>query len=100
MKNFLSFVIHLITGIKHSNLVKYFGVEIHRNELYIFMEYCPEGSLESAVQLKLPEQLVRKYTRQLLQAVNCLHENNIGTFVILKFSLSLLTKENLLLSLF
>lgn len=72
--NFFSF---LITGIKHPNLVKYYGVEIHRNELYIFMEYCNEGSLENAVQLRLPEQLVRKYTRQLLEAVNCLHEHSV-----------------------
>lgn len=64
-------------GIKHKNIVRYFGVEIHREDLYIFMEYCNEGSLESAVQLNLPEQLVRKYTRQLLEAVNVLHENGI-----------------------
>lgn len=69
--------IMIFEGIKHPNLVKYFGVEIHRNELYIFMEYCNEGSLESAVQLKLPEQIVRKYTRQLLEAVDCLHTNSI-----------------------
>ncbi|RWS22099.1 hypothetical protein B4U80_05313, partial [Leptotrombidium deliense] len=64
-------------GIKHPNLVKYYGVEIHREELYIFMEYCNEGTLENVVQLHIPEQLVRKYTRQLLEAVNVLHENGI-----------------------
>lgn len=64
-------------GIKHPNLVRYFGVEIHREELYIFMEFCNEGNLESAVQFQLPEQLIRKYTRQLLDAVNVLHENGI-----------------------
>lgn len=69
--------IRIFEGIKHPNIVKYFGVEIHRDELYIFMEYCNEGSLENAVQLNLPEQLVRKYTRQLLEAVNCLHEHGI-----------------------
>lgn len=64
-------------GIKHQNLVRYFGVEIHREELYIFMEFCNDGNLESAVQFQLPEQLIRKYTRQLLDAVNVLHENGI-----------------------
>lgn len=77
--------IFIFEGIKHPNLVKYFGVEIHRNELYIFMEYCNEGSLESAVQLKLPEQIVRKYTRQLLEAVDCLHCNSIIHQVIFLF---------------
>lgn len=66
-----------LEGIKHPNLVRYFGVEVHRDDLYIFMEYCNEGTLESAVELNLPEQLVRKYTRQLLEAVNILHENSI-----------------------
>ncbi|RWS06909.1 mitogen-activated protein kinase kinase kinase 4-like protein [Dinothrombium tinctorium] len=69
--------IKIFEGIKHPNLVRYYGVEIHREELYIFMEYCNEGTLESVVQLHLPEQIVRKYTRQLLEAVNMLHENGI-----------------------
>lgn len=69
--------LRILEGIKHPNLVRYFGVEVHRDDLYIFMEYCNEGTLESAVQLHLPEQLVRKYTRQLLEAVNILHENGI-----------------------
>ena len=69
--------IRTFEGIKHPNLVRYYGIEIHRSDLYIFMEYCNEGTLESAVQLNLPEQLVRKYTRQLLEAVNILHENGI-----------------------
>ncbi|XP_022256715.1 mitogen-activated protein kinase kinase kinase 4-like [Limulus polyphemus] len=45
--------------------------------MLIFMEYCNEGSLESAAQLNIPESLVRKYTRQLLEAVSVLHENGI-----------------------
>lgn len=69
--------IRIFEGIKHPNLVRYFGVEIHREEMYIFMEYCNEGTLETAVHLKLPEQLVRKYTRKLIEAVNVLHENGI-----------------------
>ena len=69
--------IRTFEGIKHKNIVRYYGVEIHREDLYIFMEYCNEGSLESAVQLNLPEELVRKYIRQLLEAVNVLHENGI-----------------------
>lgn len=29
-----------LAGLKHSNVVQYFGVEIHRDELLLFMEYC------------------------------------------------------------
>ncbi|XP_023209665.1 mitogen-activated protein kinase kinase kinase 4-like [Centruroides sculpturatus] len=69
--------IRTFEGIKHPNIVRYYGVEIHREEMLIFMEYCNEGSLESASQLHLPETLVRKYTRKLLEAVNVLHEHGI-----------------------
>ncbi|XP_076372525.1 mitogen-activated protein kinase kinase kinase 4-like isoform X2 [Tachypleus tridentatus] len=69
--------IRTFEGIKHPNLIRYYGVEIHREEMLIFMEYCNEGSLESAAQLNIPESLVRKYTRQLLEAVSVLHDNGI-----------------------
>lgn len=43
----------------------------------MFMEYCDEGTLESlaaSTETGLPEEIVRKYTRQLLGAVHVLHE--------------------------
>ena len=45
----------------------------------MFMEYCDEGTLEALAHSTegLPEELVRKYTRQLLSAVHTLHENSI-----------------------
>lgn len=45
----------------------------------MFMEYCDEGTLEAlaASTEGLPEEIVRKYTRQLLSAVHTMHENNI-----------------------
>lgn len=41
------------------------------------MEYCDCGTLESAAQHGLPEPLIRKYTRQLLEATSVLHEHGI-----------------------
>ena len=58
----------------HSNL------QVHREEMLIFMEYCPEGSLEELVSntdAGLEETLIRRYTRQLLEAVVCLHEHGV-----------------------
>lgn len=46
----------------------------------MFMEYCDEGTLESlatTTETGLPEEIVRKYTRQLLEAVHILHERGI-----------------------
>ena len=70
----------IFESIHHPHLVKHFGVEIHREEMLIFMEYCPEGTLEflvSSTETGLEEFMVRRYTRQLVEAITCLHENGV-----------------------
>lgn len=73
--------LRIFEGIQHNNLVRYYGVEIHREEMLIFMEFCAEGTLECLVAATegsgLPEFLIRQYTRQLLQAVATLHDHGI-----------------------
>ncbi|XP_069140240.1 mitogen-activated protein kinase kinase kinase 4-like isoform X2 [Argopecten irradians] len=69
--------ITLFEGILHPNLVKYYGVEVHRDEMLVFMEYCDRGTLEEAARMGLPESLIRIYTKEILLAVNHLHDNNI-----------------------
>ena len=39
--------LRIFESIHNSFLVYHYGVEIHREEMLIFMEYCPEGTLES-----------------------------------------------------
>ena len=41
------------------------------------MEYCPGGTLADAAKAGLPEEMIRKYTKELLIAVNVLHEHDI-----------------------
>ncbi len=36
----------IFESIHHPHLINHFGVEVHREEMLIFMEYCPEGTLE------------------------------------------------------
>lgn len=67
----------IFEGIKHPNLVRYFGVELHREEMYIFMEYCDEGTLEEVARLGLQEHVIRLYTKQIITAINVLHEHGI-----------------------
>lgn len=72
--------LRILEGINHRNLVKYYGIEIHREEMLIFMEFCTEGTLESlvaATESGLPELLVRKFTHQLLSGVADLHQHGI-----------------------
>ncbi|XP_040821523.1 mitogen-activated protein kinase kinase kinase 4 isoform X3 [Ochotona curzoniae] len=67
----------IFEGIKHPNLVRYFGVELHREEMYIFMEYCDEGTLEEVSRLGLQEHVIRLYAKQITVAINVLHEHGI-----------------------
>lgn len=70
----------ILEGIIHKNLVKYYGIEVHREEMLLFMEYCQEGTLESLILMTvdgLPEVLVRRYTFQLVSGVECLHDHGI-----------------------
>lgn len=72
--------LRIFEGIHHPHLVHYYGVEIHREEMIIFMEFCPEGTLKNlaaSTDNGLPEELIRRFTRQLLEAVQVLHQNGI-----------------------
>ncbi|GAB1859206.1 Mitogen-activated protein kinase kinase kinase 4 [Camponotus japonicus] len=72
--------LQIFEGIQHQHLVRYYGLEIQREEMLIFMEFCAEGTLESLVAGSgngLPESLIRKYTHQLLSAVAALHSHGI-----------------------
>ena len=41
------------------------------------MEYCHEGTLWTIAQQGLPEDMIRRYTRDLLRAVDMLHDKGI-----------------------
>ncbi|KAF2362966.1 Protein kinase domain [Trinorchestia longiramus] len=69
--------LRILEGFSHPNLVKYYGMEILEDELLFFMEYCEEGTLEHlsySTEFGLPEEMVRRYTRQLLDGVAALHD--------------------------
>ncbi|CAG2253678.1 MAP3K4 [Mytilus edulis] len=67
----------MFEGIQHLNLIKYYGVEVHRDEMLIFMEYCDRGTLEEASKMGLPEHLMALYAKEILKAICHLHEFNI-----------------------
>ncbi|XP_006619036.1 mitogen-activated protein kinase kinase kinase 4 [Apis dorsata] len=72
--------LQIFEGIQYKHLVRYYGLEIHREEMLIFMEFCAEGTLESLIagsENGLSESLIRKYTYQLISAVVILHSHGI-----------------------
>ncbi|CAO3646374.1 unnamed protein product [Cunninghamella blakesleeana] len=64
----------------HRNIVQYYGMEVHRDKVYIFMEYCENGSLGSYLEHggRIEDELyIVDYSYQLLSGLAYLHENNI-----------------------
>jgi len=41
------------------------------------MEYCSHGTIEEAAKQGLPEVVIRRYTKDLLTAIDFLHEHNV-----------------------
>ncbi|KAI9270908.1 hypothetical protein EDC94DRAFT_690820 [Helicostylum pulchrum] len=64
----------------HTNIVQYFGMEVHRDRVYIFMEYCENGSLGALLDHggRIEDEVyVVDYAYQLLSGLAYLHGNNI-----------------------
>jgi mitogen-activated protein kinase kinase kinase len=65
--------------LNHPNVVSYFGIEVHRDKVYIFMEYCSGGSLALLLEHGRieDEQVIMVYALQLLEGLAYLHESGI-----------------------
>jgi mitogen-activated protein kinase kinase kinase len=63
----------------HPNIVQYFGIEVHRDKVYLFMEFCSGGSLASLLEHGRieDETVIMIYALQMLEGLAYLHENNI-----------------------
>ncbi|NWU06203.1 M3K19 kinase, partial [Cephalopterus ornatus] len=71
--------VDLLKTLKHVNIVTYLGTCLERNILSIFMEFVPGGSISSIINRfgPLPEVVLCRYTRQILQGVAYLHANRV-----------------------
>ncbi|KAJ6779664.1 hypothetical protein PWT90_02712 [Aphanocladium album] len=63
----------------HPNVVAYHGIEVHRDRVYIFMEYCSGGSLANLLEHGRieDEQVITVYALQLLEGLVYLHQSGI-----------------------
>ncbi|RDL41927.1 Protein kinase-like (PK-like) [Venustampulla echinocandica] len=63
----------------HPNVVSYYGIEVHRDKVYIFMEFCSGGSLAGLLEHGRieDEQVIMVYALQLLEGLGYLHESGI-----------------------
>nr|AEH05927.1 MAPKKK protein [Volvariella volvacea] len=63
----------------HPNVVEYYGIEVHRDKVYIFEEYCPGGSLAALLENGRIEDegIIQVYTLQMLEGLAYLHSRGI-----------------------
>ncbi|OXL09378.1 mitogen-activated protein kinase kinase kinase [Cryptococcus neoformans Gb118] len=65
--------------LSHPNIVGFLGLEVHRNRVCLFQEYCEGGSLAGMLEYgKIDdEEVVGAFTIQLLRGLEYLHTNRI-----------------------
>ena len=63
----------------HPNIVQYYGIEVHRDKVYIFMEFCSGGSLAGLLEHGRieDETVIQVYALQMLEGLAYLHESNV-----------------------
>lgn len=70
----------VLESVDHPNVVSYYGIEVHRDRVYIFMEFCSGGSLANLLEHGRieDEQVIMVYALQLLEGLAYLHEIKIA----------------------
>ncbi|ODV79030.1 MAP kinase [Suhomyces tanzawaensis NRRL Y-17324] len=65
--------------LNHPNIVQYFGVEVHRDKVYIFMEFCEGGSLSGLLTHGRieDEMVIQVYTLQMVEGLAYLHQSGV-----------------------
>lgn len=65
--------------LSHPNVVQYYGVEVHRERVFIFMEYCEGGSLARLLEYgRIEDETVTQiYSLQMLEGLAYLHQSGV-----------------------
>ncbi|KAJ9660344.1 Suppressor of Sensor Kinase (SLN1) [Neophaeococcomyces mojaviensis] len=69
----------VLAVLDHPNIVQYYGIEVHRDKVYIFMEYCQGGSMANLLEHGRieDETVIMVYALQMLEGLAYLHNANI-----------------------
>ena len=70
----------VLESVDHPNVVTYYGIEVHRDRVYMFMEFCSGGSLANLLEHGRieDEQVIMVYALQLLEGLAYLHGLSIA----------------------
>ncbi|XP_061352814.1 mitogen-activated protein kinase kinase kinase 5-like [Gastrolobium bilobum] len=72
--------IHVLSRLKHTNIVQYYGSESVEDRFYIYLEYVHPGSINKYVHKRcgtLTESVIRNFTRHILSGLAYLHSKKI-----------------------
>ena len=69
----------VLAMLDHPNVVSYSGIEVHRDKVYIFMEYCSGGSVAGLLEHGRieDETVIMVYALQMLEGLAYLHQAGI-----------------------
>ncbi|KAJ2581738.1 Suppressor of Sensor Kinase (SLN1), partial [Coemansia sp. RSA 1836] len=69
----------VMSMLQHPNIVTYYGIEVHRDKVYLFMELCSKGSLAQMIrdQGRIDEDAARVFVVQMLRGLRYLHAAGI-----------------------
>ncbi|XP_061364474.1 mitogen-activated protein kinase kinase kinase YODA-like [Gastrolobium bilobum] len=70
--------VHLLSRLRHPNIVQYYGSDTVDDKLYIYLEYVSGGSIHKLLQEygQFGELAIRSYTQQILSGLAYLHAKN------------------------
>lgn len=71
--------IKILSSLNHKNIIKYYSTNRTKDEFHIFLEFCIGGSIAKMLETykRFPENVIRKYTRQILEGLEYLHSHNV-----------------------
>merc|ERR1711964_950487 len=71
--------IQMLSRLKHDNIVKYYGAMNTPMGFFMYMEYVSGGTLETRINElgKLNVNLARLYAKQIIQALDFMHTNDV-----------------------
>ncbi|KAI9068034.1 kinase [Trametes sanguinea] len=71
--------LNVMEMLHHPNVVEYYGIEVHRDKVYIFEEYCQGGSLAQLLEHGRieDENILQVYTLQMLEGLAYLHSQGV-----------------------
>lgn len=59
----------VLSTLVHPNIMGFYGYEHRKNDVYMFVEFCPNGDLTGAIKKGLSELQTLKYFRQMVEGM-------------------------------